>query len=381
MLKSLKNKNGNKKINTALELSICIPTYCGGQEVVSCIKNVLSYKGQNIEVVVYDNASEDDTVKRIKEIDDNRLKIYVNEKNVGPFHNWYNVLKKGNGRYVMLLQDNDELVVKNLPLFLQFLKTSEYDIIKNAYFNREHISGEVTVAKMQYYGKILSHASFLVYKREAFQDFIPLEKSFDYTFCAYPYFIWDTQILKKYPVNAKKCYINGKIEIVRIKEKKSKSRTRAFLDSSVPPSYTFDNAVYMFNKNIDFLKSLYMDDKDFSVMSCNLYRGDLMLGTLWFYEHMVDDELRKRYQVRAANANEIDYLELNHVFLEYAKKRIEIQSHLKKIQSDWKLAVITKRNTLLFKLEHVYKRDFRNRNYFLGCIKNRFLTYLVNIIT
>lgn len=327
-----------------------------------------------------DNASEDDSVAKLREISDERLKVYINKEDIGPFRNWYKALSKGMGRYVMLLNDGDDIVVENLPLYLKFLRNSEYDIIKNAYKNREHISGTVSVAHMQYYGKIFSHTSYLTYKRETFSKLKPMECSFDTTFCAYPYFIWETQILKAYPIYEKKSYINGKIEIVKLLEKRVPSRTRVYMDKQVPSSYTFDNAVYMFDKQAGLLRKLYPDDKLFCKMYCNLYRGDLMLGTFRFYEHMNNPKMKQRYMPEMEE-KDINYLELNNVFLTHASQMIQFESNYTKRLLEIKLYIITCRNRILFKLNHVYKRKFWNPPYFIGCIINRGLTYVVNIIT
>lgn len=360
-----------------LELSICIPCYNGGDKVVACVEHILSYKGIDIEVIVNDNASQDNSIARLKEIEDKRLRIFVNDKNIGPFRNWHAALSKGNGRYVMLLQDNDMLVVENLHDYLCFLRKVDYDIIKNAYNNREHISKSITAAQSQYFGKIFSHASYQAYKGDVIRKLKPLECSFDYNFCTYPYFIWDMQILQKHSVSRKRVYVNGNIEIVKLLEKDASSRTRPYV-SNVPPSYTFENAVYMFDRYTEVLKKLYAEEKDFLKMYLYLYMGDLFVGTIWFYEHMNDPRAKMRYHMEINE--DIDYLGLNYIFLKHAKDKLNMVDNLKRKVVYFKLNVITFKNRLLFKVEHVYERKFTNIQYFFGCLMNGILRVILNVI-
>ena len=134
------------------------------------------------------------------------------------------------------------------------------------------------------------------------------------------------------------------------------------------------------HKQIGLLRKLYEEDKYFSRLCCNLYRGDLFCGTNWFYEHMKNPKMKQRYMPEVEEAD-IDYLKLNNIFLEHAKRAIKLSSaHMNWIVSA-KLYIITCRNRLWFKLNHIYKRNFRNLQYLLGCVINKGLTYIVNIIT
>lgn len=365
-----------------IELSICIPTYKGGKMLKACVEEILVYEGSEIEVVVSDNASNDGSIEELREIKDDRLKIYVNESNVGPYGNWYKALQRGNGKYVMLLQDNDHLIVENLPAYLVLLKNVDCDVLRNAYANREQIAGPVTCAKWLFYGVVFSHGSYVAYRREAFRNLKPLEESFMPEYCSYPWYIWDMQILSQYSVNRKVCYINGNVEIIRIgkRSNQSPSRTRStYMGQNIPASYTFDNAVYYFNKCIQLLRSMYPEETRFNIAYCNMYRGLLFKATFDFYEHMINPQSKERYGVYVENEEDIDYIQLNSIFLCYALKQEELRHRTLGLYI--RLYLITYQNKLLFKLNHVYKRNFTNPKYFCGCVANKFLKGLINYIS
>lgn len=102
-------------------LSICIPTYNRVSKVLELVKSILQYKGLNIEVVVLDNASTDETQLKLSEIHDSRLKVFTNSNNIGSMPNIIKSFSHGRGRYLMLCLDKDFIVVDYLDEFLNIL--------------------------------------------------------------------------------------------------------------------------------------------------------------------------------------------------------------------------------------------------------------------
>jgi len=102
-------------------LSICVPTYNRSARVMETVRNILKSELRNIEVIVCDNASTDDTVAQLRTIEDSRLKIYVNNRNWGPIRNFNLVLALGTGDYVLLHSDEDIIKTDTLDDFTKFL--------------------------------------------------------------------------------------------------------------------------------------------------------------------------------------------------------------------------------------------------------------------
>lgn len=90
-------------------VSIGIPTYNRMELLKRSIKSALIQEYENIEVIVSDNASTDETRNvclsfRDKDV---RLKYFRQQKNVGPNANFDAVLKEASGQYFMWLGDDD----------------------------------------------------------------------------------------------------------------------------------------------------------------------------------------------------------------------------------------------------------------------------------
>jgi glycosyltransferase involved in cell wall biosynthesis len=69
---------------------------------------------KNIEIIVSDNASSDDTSNVVKEINDPRIRYFSNDINYGAVYNIIKVLEYALGEYVVYLSDEDNLFIDNI---------------------------------------------------------------------------------------------------------------------------------------------------------------------------------------------------------------------------------------------------------------------------
>ena len=71
-------------------VSIIIPTFNRQSFIAESIDSSLDQDYGNIEIIITDNASSDDTVKIVKEYvkRDSRVKLFCQKKNLGPVLNW-----------------------------------------------------------------------------------------------------------------------------------------------------------------------------------------------------------------------------------------------------------------------------------------------------
>lgn len=103
------------------DLSICIPTFNRSASVSSLVVRILAGAPGPIEVVVLDNGSSDDTLARLRKIDDLRLRIHFNTTNRGVLYNILHVLERASGRHAVLLLDKDEMDPEAVDAFRRFL--------------------------------------------------------------------------------------------------------------------------------------------------------------------------------------------------------------------------------------------------------------------
>jgi glycosyltransferase involved in cell wall biosynthesis len=111
-------------LNAGPLVSIGLPLRNGGSTVAGVVRSVLAQDYDNIELVISDNASTDDTEDVCRELarSDARIAYHRQPENVGLLNNFRYVLGAANGTYFRWIGDDDRLepafVSRCLDLFL-----------------------------------------------------------------------------------------------------------------------------------------------------------------------------------------------------------------------------------------------------------------------
>lgn len=113
-------------------VTVAIPNYNYGRFVCDAVRSALEQQGVPIEVFVLDNASTDDSVARLHaEFDaDPRVTILVNECNIGMEANFGRAMRIGNGRYLLVLNSDDQIHEGHLAHAVSYYENhDEVDIL------------------------------------------------------------------------------------------------------------------------------------------------------------------------------------------------------------------------------------------------------------
>ena len=107
-------------------ISVCIATYNGEKYIREQLDSILPQLGLDDEVIISDDSSTDNTLKIIEEYNDCRIKIFSNNKFYSPILNFENALKKAQGDFIFLSDQDDiwksnkvEVVMKYLNMLLR----------------------------------------------------------------------------------------------------------------------------------------------------------------------------------------------------------------------------------------------------------------------
>ncbi|MDF0652881.1 MAG: glycosyltransferase family 2 protein [Nitrospira sp.] len=91
-------------------ISIGIPTYNRANTYLRCaLRSAVNQTYKNIEIIVSDNCSLDNTESVVKEFDDPRIRYYRQKENIGPVNNRNFCLERAQGKYFVLLSDDDQI--------------------------------------------------------------------------------------------------------------------------------------------------------------------------------------------------------------------------------------------------------------------------------
>lgn len=110
-----------KKNNTLV--SIMIPVYNAESFIAECIDSILCQSYKNIELIIGDDFSTDNTVSVVEsylKIDD-RIKFIKNNKNLGITRNCNNILLSCRGNYVVLFAGDDVMLPGKIEKQLKFM--------------------------------------------------------------------------------------------------------------------------------------------------------------------------------------------------------------------------------------------------------------------
>ncbi|MDO8734846.1 MAG: glycosyltransferase [Elusimicrobiota bacterium] len=109
-----------------------IPTYNRAKYFEECLNSVLTQDYPNLEIIVSDNASTDNTTEVVKKyLSDKRVRYYRNEVNVGIIANWKKLLYEyATGEYGKLICDDDYLLDKeHIRKSIDLILSKKVDVV------------------------------------------------------------------------------------------------------------------------------------------------------------------------------------------------------------------------------------------------------------
>lgn len=124
---------------TAPVLSVCMPTYNGERFVEAAIRSVLAQTFQDWELVIVDDASTDGTTEIVRSFADARIRLHLNEFNLGFEGNFNRALALAQGRYVKVLPMDDLIYPHCLERQIAVLENPRFATVALVCCSREVI--------------------------------------------------------------------------------------------------------------------------------------------------------------------------------------------------------------------------------------------------
>lgn len=105
-------------------VTVLIPVY-NRPSVINTINSILTQSYRNLEILVIDNASTDNTVEVIKSLRDERIRLIVNENNLGQTGSMNRGLQLAKGKYIARIDSDDIATPDRIELQVKFLESNE----------------------------------------------------------------------------------------------------------------------------------------------------------------------------------------------------------------------------------------------------------------
>lgn len=112
-------------------ISVIMPAYNSSKYVKEAIKSVLEQTYKNIELIIIDDASSDETVSIVRKMKliDNRITLYVNKQNEGVSYSRNRGIKKASGEWVAFLDSDDFWHKEKLEIQLKYAEEKNLNFI------------------------------------------------------------------------------------------------------------------------------------------------------------------------------------------------------------------------------------------------------------
>ncbi|CAA6812953.1 MAG: Alpha-L-Rha alpha-1,3-L-rhamnosyltransferase (EC [uncultured Thiotrichaceae bacterium] len=111
-----------KENNTYPLISIALCTYNGEEYLKQQMDSLLSQSYPNLEIIISDDASTDQTVSILQSYSQANLFIFVNKKNLGFNQNFESCLKKCTGQYICISDQDDEWHTEKIQQLYEKIK-------------------------------------------------------------------------------------------------------------------------------------------------------------------------------------------------------------------------------------------------------------------
>ena len=170
------------KANPLISIALC--TYNGAEFLVQQLESILSQSYQNIEIIIGDDCSTDDTLRIIAkyECEDPRIKIYKNAKNIGFNKNFGKTISLTTGDFIALSDQDDiwdkhkiaellHAIGDNWVIFSNSQLINSKGELLNSFLLKDFGLGKQSYTSLLLNNYVTGHTSLI--KREALNYILP----------------------------------------------------------------------------------------------------------------------------------------------------------------------------------------------------------------
>ncbi|KHD44215.1 glycosyltransferase family 2 protein [Streptococcus hongkongensis] len=288
-------------------ISVIVPIYNVADFVRECLQSIVKQTYENIEIILVNDGSTDNSMEIISDIiqKDNRISV-INKTNGGLSDARNHGILKSKGSYITFI-DSDDFVdptyieilynlIKKYNSDISIVNMKEYQNGKIKHFSKNcyekiFITDDILQAmykRNDYYSVILTVAQSKLYKRELFDSLLfPLGKKYEDSFTTYKLYLQSSKIIFK----------NIALYYYRIRE-----------GSIINSAFNLSNLdkIEMFEERIKLLSSLQKDtSRDEVAYAIELYRTKYFLKQNHFENEIqtIDRKAKLMYKQLIKQAN------------------------------------------------------------------------------
>lgn len=128
-------------------ISVLMPAYNSELYIAEAIESILNQSYQNIELIIFDDGSSDNTRQVIQSFDDPRIVKVLSDQNYGVVRARNEMIDRASGQYIALMDADDIADRTRLEKQLRSLEAGECDLCGSAQWVLDEASGKVKKSK------------------------------------------------------------------------------------------------------------------------------------------------------------------------------------------------------------------------------------------
>lgn len=109
-------------------VTIIVPVYNCESTIIKCIKSLLNQTYNSIEILVVNDGSTDETLKKIQQFDDKRIKV-INQENLGVSEARNNGIFASKGDYITFVDADDYVSEKFIESAIKYCNEKKLDLV------------------------------------------------------------------------------------------------------------------------------------------------------------------------------------------------------------------------------------------------------------
>jgi glycosyltransferase involved in cell wall biosynthesis len=111
--------------------SVCLASYNGEKYIKNQLLSILQQLGENDEIVIVDDKSNDLTIDVIKGLKDNRIKLFINKKNKGPSAAYERAIYLSKGDIIFLSDQDDIWINGRIKMMMNVLEIENTSLVSS----------------------------------------------------------------------------------------------------------------------------------------------------------------------------------------------------------------------------------------------------------
>lgn len=128
-------------------ISVLMPAYNSELYIAEAIESILNQSYQNIELIIFDDGSTDNTRQVIQSFDDSRIVKILSDQNYGVVRARNDMIDRAGGQYIALMDADDIADPTRLEKQLRSLELGECDLCGSAQWVLDEATGKVKKSK------------------------------------------------------------------------------------------------------------------------------------------------------------------------------------------------------------------------------------------